>query len=91
MTNEMTAEEAVKWLKEVQKEDVHGMYYYEQKRKQALDKAIKALEQRDVFDKIKAEIERKAHSGQWSDATMYGMLKAVAIIDKYKAESEDKE
>lgn len=40
-----------------------------------------------VLDKIKAEIERKAHSGQWSDATIYGMLKAVAIIDKYKAES----
>lgn len=42
-----------------------------------------------VLDKIRAEIERKAHSGQWSDATMYGMLKAVAIIDKYKAETED--
>lgn len=70
----------------------------------ALDMAIKALEQRgcvweiayergkvEVIDKIKAEIERKVHSGQWSEATMYGMLKAVAIIDKYKAESEDKE
>lgn len=40
-----------------------------------------------VLDKIRAEIERKAHSGQWSDATMYGMLKAVAVIDKYRAES----
>lgn len=44
-----------------------------------------------VLDKIRDEIERKAHSGQWSDATMYGMLKAVAIIDKYKTESEEKE
>lgn len=42
-----------------------------------------------VLDKIKAEIERKAHSGQWSDATMYGMLKTVAIIDKYRSESEE--
>ena len=42
----------------------------------------------DTLDKIKTEIERKAHSGQWSDATMFGMMKAVAIIDKYKAESE---
>ena len=42
-----------------------------------------------ILDKIRDEIERKAHSGQWSDATMYGMLKAVAIIDKYKAESEE--
>lgn len=44
-----------------------------------------------VLDKIRDEIERKAHSGQWSDATMYGMLKVVAIIDKYKAESEPPE
>ena len=46
---------------------------------------------KDVIDKIRVEIERKAHSGQWSDATMYGMLKAVAIIDKYIAESEVQE
>lgn len=45
----------------------------------------------NVLSKIRAEIERKAHSGQWSDATMYGMLKAVAVIDKYRAESGDKE
>ena len=63
----------------------------------ALDMAIKALEQQgcvweiayergkvEVLDKIRAEIERKAHSGQWSDATIYGMLKAVAIICKYR-------
>ena len=49
-----------------------------------LDCADKALEHEDVLEKIRAEIERKAHSGQWSDATMYGMLKAVAIIDKYR-------
>lgn len=41
-----------------------------------------------ILDNIRDEIERKAHSGQWSGVTMYGMLKAVAIIDKYKAESE---
>ena len=41
-----------------------------------------------VLDKIRGEIERKAHSGQWSDAVMYGMIKAGDIIDKYKAESE---
>ena len=40
------------------------------------------------LEQLRAEIERKAHSGQWSDATMYGMLKAVAILDKYKAETE---
>lgn len=42
----------------------------------------------EVLDKIRDEIERKAHSGQWSDATMYGMLKAVAIIDRYTKDGE---
>ena len=50
-----------------------------------------ALANEDMLDKIRDEIEHKAHSGQWSDATMYGMLKAVAIIDRYKAESEDEQ
>ena len=43
-----------------------------------------------VLDKIRAEIERKANSGQWSEAVVYGMKKSIVIIDKYKAESEDK-
>lgn len=57
--------------------------------KNAYERGKADAEQTDVLDKVRAEIERKAHSGQWSDATMYGMLKAVAIIDKYKAESEE--
>lgn len=101
MINEMTAEEAVKQIKE-------NCYFasISEKTKEALDKAIKALEQSSfinkpcisegvcredkiqVLEKIRAEIERKAYSGQWSDATMYGMLKAVAVIDKYRAENE---
>lgn len=51
--------------------------------------AIQALEQEpktDVLDKIREEIERKANSGQWSDATIYGMQKSIAIIDKYRKE-----
>ena len=36
-----------------------------------------------VLEDIKAEIKRKANSGQWSDATVYGMQKAIAIIDKH--------
>lgn len=44
-----------------------------------------------VLDKIRAEIVRKADSGQWSEATIYGMKKSIAIIDKYKEESEDEE
>ena len=55
-------------------------------------KAIKGMPsiqpKSDVLDKIRDEIERKACSGQWSDATVYGMLKAVAIVDKYTAEKK---
>lgn len=83
----MTQQEAVKILKgAIKKPNTKDGYLG-----QALDMAIKALEQQpseDVLDKIRAEIERKANSGQWSDATMYGMLKAVAIIDKYREGSE---
>ena len=40
------------------------------------------------LDKIRAEIERKANSGQWSEAVVYGMAKAITIIDKYRGEQE---
>ena len=40
------------------------------------------------LDKIRAEIERKANSGQWSEATIYGMQKSIAIIDKYREDGE---
>ena len=36
-----------------------------------------------VLEDIKAEISRKANSGQWSEATVYGMQKAITIIDSY--------
>ena len=58
------------------------------------DIKIEALEQQpcedkvQVLDKIRSEIERKANSGQWSEAVVYGMKKSIVIIDKYKAESE---
>lgn len=44
-----------------------------------------------VLEYIKAEIKHKANSGQWSDVVIFGMQKAVAIIDKHMGESEDKE
>lgn len=60
-------------------EFVNGVQYVLEK----IDNAptVKAIPLERV-EQIRNEIERKAHSGQWSDATMYGMLKAVAIIDK---------
>ena len=42
------------------------------------------------LDDVKAKISRKANSGQWSEAVVYGMAKAIAILDNIgKAESED--
>ena len=38
---------------------------------------------RKVIEDIRAEINRKANSGQWSEATVFGMQKALAIIDKH--------
>lgn len=62
----------------------------------ALDMAIKALEQESVLDKIIAEIEscREDAEPHLVDYRYYrneGLDMALDIIDKYKAESEDKE
>lgn len=45
-----------------------------------IDRAIKALEQEDILDKIRSEIMSKD-----------GLEEALEIIDKYRTESEDKE
>ena len=52
----------------------------------ALDMAIKSLE---AWGKVKEEIQRKANSGQWSEATIYGMNKSISIIDKHLKEVEE--
>lgn len=74
---------------------------------EALDLAIKALEQQNVLDKIKAEILDEAEYAYADfdrykedilhaepdelpdDDFRYGLERAVEIINKYKAESED--
>lgn len=56
--------------------------------------ACKTLEQIDVFDKIRAEIEQNAYpivhgvNNHELGMTLYGILQ---VIDKYKAESEETE
>ena len=45
-----------------------------------IDRAIKALEQEDILDKIRSEIMSKD-----------GLEEALEIIDKYRTESEDNE
>lgn len=55
------------------------------------DKAIKALEQENVLETIRAEIEKKrARAKQMSSVLqMNAYTDCLQIIDKYKAESED--
>jgi hypothetical protein len=67
---------------------------------EALDMAIKALEQEPILDKIRAEIkalnpEPTAYDvvdgNPIKDAVWETLADVLKIIDKYKAESEDKE
>lgn len=52
-------------------------------------KLLKMVESNEsILDKIRAEIQCKANSGQWSTSVVYGMNKSIEIIDKYRAESE---
>jgi energy-converting hydrogenase A subunit M len=58
-----------------------------QKKIDALDKVIKALEQQHILDKIRAEIEQVAFKDV--NGSKYIFVNRVnQIIDKYKAESE---
>lgn len=62
---------------------------------EALRKAIQALEQEDVLDKIRAEIEKEIiprnsdqydYEAKWQNL---GLRMALKVINKYKAESEE--
>jgi len=57
--------------------------------------AIKALEQEPILDKIRAEIDKARFVDKdtriCKNALASGLEAAMQIIDKYKAESEDKE
>lgn len=80
----MTREEAIKELKFNKEDDTFVIS------DEALDMAIRALEQGLVLDKIRAEI---VDLGQrtMNDNRASGIWACRDIIDKYKAESEDKE
>ena len=69
-------------------EDNHGSDY-----DKAFKIAIKALEQENVLDKIRAEIEDVAFDSQEIDGEHESFMivyldDVLQIIDKYKAESE---
>lgn len=104
----MTREEAIKGLTsllEVRRrwDDMQTM----KDEIECLDMAIKALNDKDVLDKIRAEIDDEADYAYASfneykayilhaesdelpdDDFRYGLRRAIEIIDKYKAESEE--
>lgn len=86
----MTREEAIKKIKKVVEESV----IFEDEL-EAFDMAIQALEQEPILDKIRAEImdfEEELFHRPNTDYSDYSAVRyCVEIIDKYKAESEDKE
>jgi len=88
----MRREEAIEMLKK-DKEQRGNCFISD-----ALDMAIKALEKESALDKIRAEIEMyeadcKLQGGtdecEECNSNVFGSI--YRIIDKYKAESEDKE
>ena len=86
----MTIEEVILYLKRT---DMTVGREIKTKTAEALEMAIKALEQKDVVDKIRAEIEQKAIDYDKFDdyRRTRGLWIALGIIDKYKAESEEED
>lgn len=82
----MTREEAIKGLKVLHR-DFSGYKPNEE----MFDMAIKALEQEPILDKIRAEIEHMPSELTEDGRRMVRRVSVFQIIDKYKAESEDKE
>ena len=86
----MTPQEVIKQLKKCK--SFHNGSYGE-----ALDMAIQALEQGDILDKIRAEFislypKNYAGAPELSGCNcVFSLNKILQIIDKYKAESGDKE
>ena len=79
----MTREEAIAFFKDMN-ECTYGNL-------EAVDMAIKALEQKSILDKIRAEIEQAEIGDYIRDVECFraGLNRALNIIDKYKAESEE--
>ena len=77
----MTREEAIRILYVYS-----AVYLVDASHRKAFDMAIKALEQDDILDKIRAEIEQIAKDYDKFDdyRRVRGLWIALEIIDKYK-------
>ena len=88
----MTRKEAIQVLKDW---DGYFIGHGSDDVNEALNMAIKELEKESILDKIRAEIKEERDSWDKWDGDeadyYYSYNKCLEIIDKYKAESEDKE
>ena len=84
----MTREEKIEIL---EKEKAYMLSHGGDRQAEALDSAIKAIEQEPILDKIIAEIEDTEIKGYIRDVECFnaGIRHALIVIDKYKAESEN--
>ena len=81
----MTREEAIQELKsEIEWSKLNLYPYISQRKVEAINMAIKALEQEPILDKIRTEI---VYLHDWA----FSREKILRIIDKYKVESEVEE
>ena len=90
MTNELSVEDAIELLKEKRMEinyQVNGTTQFSE----ALDMAIKALEQQPIIDKIRVEIEAlsNANPSYWHSGDMVDRDDVLEILDKYIEGSEE--
>jgi hypothetical protein len=91
----MTKEEIINEIKPILSELSYpdAVSYLTQNDVKWLNENIKVLEQKPILDNVRAEIEQNAYpivhgvNNHEKGMTLYGILQ---IIDKYKAESEDK-
>ena len=93
----MTNEEALRilhcpsaYLTDEDSEFAHMIPLFSKAYGQAMAVAFEALKQADVLDKIRAEIENDWQLKKYpSSPFSCGLRRAIEIIDKYKAESEE--
>ena len=92
----MTREEAIDCNKNLRMymrlSDKNQPYKFLEENYIALDMAIEALKQEDIFDKIRAEIKETylniTYQENKNRKATWGLRKALEIIDKCRAESE---
>lgn len=78
----MSKDEAIQELKsEIEWSKLNLYPYISQRKVEALQMAIKALEQKSIIDRIRAEI---MYLHDWA----FSREEILRIVDKYKAESE---